>query len=818
MTKMPVAGVIWQTVHYLVGFERLGYDVYYVEAHARTPSMLMEREEDDSSTLAADFIARIMERFDLGDRWAFHALHADGRCYGMSQTELNRLYRSAALIINLHGGTQPLVEHSATDRLVYLETDPVQLQVELHDQVQATIDFLEPHCAFFTFGENYGKPSCALPVSDRFDFRPTRQPVVIDFWQHRCSPGRTFTTVGNWRQQWRDVRFGGNLYSWSKHQEFAKFLELPKQRPSDFELALSSCDANERRDLQSHGWRVRDGLAVSTEIDRYRDYISGSRGEFTVAKEQNVRLRTGWFSDRSATYLAAGRPVIAQETGFSDVLPTREGLFGFSNMAEAIEALDAVEADHGRHCRAAEDLARNFFSSDVVLGRLLDDLGMPSPSWRSAGRAAPKGGVAPLPDDLDLVPTSRRPTTLSESTVAAVVSRPLPADRTPDGAESSTPTASILVVTLDNLVCNRMCLESVLASTDGTYEVIVVDNASTDGTPSYLEHLARNFGNVSVITNNANRGFAPAVNQGLAAARGDVLVVLNNDTVVPPGWLSGLMGHLRHPNIGMVGPVTNEAPNEARVSVDYRTYGEFVAAASSRAVEHVGETRTVDVATMFCVAFRRDVYRRVGPLDERFEVGMFEDDDYSRRVQAAGLQVICAEDVLVHHFGEVTLGTLVATGEHARIFTENRRRLEEKWACRWKGHLKREDPGYRSLVRRVGSTVAEHVAADAGVAIVSKGDDALLDHCRRQAWHFPQAPNGGYAGHYPADGIEALNQVQHARRRGAQYLVVPATAFWWLEHYLELGEYVSGRIVVANDDCVICFLDGHTVPQAEQMG
>src|SRR4051794_28298387 len=128
MTKIPVAGVIWQTVHYLVGFQRLGFDVYYVEAHARTPSMLMEREEDDGSARAADFIAGVMRRFDLGDRWAFHALHADGRIYGMSEGQLKRLYDSAELIINLHGGTVPLPEHSATGRLVYLETDPVDIQ------------------------------------------------------------------------------------------------------------------------------------------------------------------------------------------------------------------------------------------------------------------------------------------------------------------------------------------------------------------------------------------------------------------------------------------------------------------------------------------------------------------------------------------------------------------------------------------------------------------------------------------------------------------------------------------------------------------
>src|SRR5439155_18874654 len=140
MTKMPVAGVVWQTMHYVLGLERLGYEAYYVETHARTPSMLMRHEDDDSSLIAANFIARTMGRFDLGDRWAYRALHDDGSCYGMSERELLRLYDSAELLIDLHGGTEPLPGLSATERLVYLETDPVMLQLELATDRQQTID------------------------------------------------------------------------------------------------------------------------------------------------------------------------------------------------------------------------------------------------------------------------------------------------------------------------------------------------------------------------------------------------------------------------------------------------------------------------------------------------------------------------------------------------------------------------------------------------------------------------------------------------------------------------------------------------------
>ena len=377
MSKMPVAGVVWQTVHYLIGLQRLGYDVYYVEAHGTTPRTFFASDGDDGWTKAASFIDGVMHRFDLADRWAFHALYGNDRYYGMSQTQLNDLYRSADLIINLHGGTIPLPEHYATGRLVYLETDPVDLQIELHDKQQRTIDFLAPHCAFFTFGENYGRPDCKLPVSERFHFKPTRQPIVFDLWQgHSNGVLRPFTTIGNWKQLHRQVTFQGEVYTWSKHHEFLKFLDLPTRTGQPFELAMSSYDESDRQMLESKGWRVRPAMDFSMDLDAYRDYIAGSRGEFTVAKDQNIRLRTGWFSDRSATYLAAGRPVITQETGFSNILPTGKGLFGFSTLDEIVAAVESINSDYESDCSAATEIAREYFSSDVVLTQLLSEINL----------------------------------------------------------------------------------------------------------------------------------------------------------------------------------------------------------------------------------------------------------------------------------------------------------------------------------------------------------------------------------------------------------------------------------------------------------
>jgi len=377
MTKIPVAGAIWGQMHYLEGLRRLGYEPYYVEAHARTPSMFMVNDDDDSSALAADFIGRVMKRFGMADRWAFHALHDDGRVYGMSDTALAQLYKDAALLINYHGGTVPLPEHTATNRLVYLETDPVETEIEVHEGRRETIDFLAAHCAFYTWGLNYNRPDCRVPMPAPFHFKPQPPAVVCDLWDPPPTAAcRRFTTVGNWRQPWREVVFQGEVYHWSKHHEYLKFLDLPSRVDQEFELALASYEPEDRSLLEGHGWVVSDAMSFSTDLDRYREFIGGSRGEFTVAKDQNIRLRSGWFSERSAQYLAAGRPVITQETGFSNVLPTGTGLFGFSTTEEIVDAVNRINADYPAACRQAREIAAEFFDYRKVLVPMLTDLGV----------------------------------------------------------------------------------------------------------------------------------------------------------------------------------------------------------------------------------------------------------------------------------------------------------------------------------------------------------------------------------------------------------------------------------------------------------
>jgi len=794
MSKMPVAGVVWQTIHYLVGFERLGYEAYYVEAHGRTPSMFMDRETDDGSGRAAAFIDRVMRRFGFGGRWAYHALHDDGRVYGMADGMLRRLYGEAHVLLNLHGGTLPLPEHAATGRLVYVETDPVEVQVQLYERRRSTVEFLEPHVALFSFGENLADPDCRLPRWEGFTFQPTRQPVVVDYWANAVPAGReVFTTVGSWRQPWRDIVIDGETYSWSKHHEFMKFVDLPSRVNASFELALGGVDAQERRLLESHGWRVREPRSLSADVDLYRTYLASSRAEFTVAKDQNVRLRTGWFSDRSATYLAAGRPVVTQDTGFGSTLPTGEGLFSFTTIDEARASVESIQADYARHARAATELAREYFAAERVLGRLLRTLDLPT-----------------FPPGLVLMPVSRRPTRLPDETVRHVLARPLG----PGGRNGGRPELSAVVVTVDGLPFTRLCLESVLDRANGpTLEVVVVDNASTDGTRAYLAELAQLDPRLQVVLNERNRGFPAAVNQGLATARGETLVVLNNDVVAPPGAISRLARHLADPSLGIVGPASNGAATEAEIDAPYRTYGELVEAAAERASAHAGKVTDLPMLTMFCVALRRSVLDRVGPLDECFETGLFEDDDYSRRVRNAGFRVVCAEDVLVHHFGQASFGRLVPSGEFGALFEANKRRFESKWGIVWEEHQRRPSEEYLRTVQAIHRVIREALPEQPPILVVSKGDDELVQMCGRRAVHFPRAANGVWAGHYPADSFEAIALVEGERVRGARYLLFPEPSLWWLDHYAYLSRYLeaTSRVAAQHEGvCLIFELDGNS--------
>jgi hypothetical protein len=373
--SMPFAGVAWQVLHFMEGFRRLGHDVYYLEDTQAWPY------DGDANTITDDcrftlaYISRLMAWCGFADRWAYRS-PVERNCFGLSESDVSAILRSADALINLTGATVLTDGYLRVPVRVYLETDPVLPQVEAATGRTRTLELLGAHTHHFTFGENLGAPDCLVPQSP-FAYQPTRQPVVLDWW---FAPGSTlgsaargaFTTVANWQQTGKDLEWRGETYTWSKHHEFLKLLDLPRHTSQPLELALACSDLEVLELLTAHGWQLVDAMPLSRHILPYRTYIWGSRGEFTVAKDQNVRLRSGWFSDRSACYLAAGLPVVTQDTAFGNVLPTGRGLFAFRSMADILDAFDRINSNYAVHSSAAREVAVEYFGAERVLAQLLD--------------------------------------------------------------------------------------------------------------------------------------------------------------------------------------------------------------------------------------------------------------------------------------------------------------------------------------------------------------------------------------------------------------------------------------------------------------
>jgi hypothetical protein len=380
MGRLPYAGVTWQILHYLEGFRRLGHSVYYIEDTGAWPFDPDKNCTTNDSTYALNYISGMMERCGLGDHWAYKAAEQDGRIFGLSEALFARVLREAEVLVNISSCTTLNPQHMRIPVRVYLETDPVRPQIEIAKGNPDTLDLLSAHTHHFSFGENLGAPDCGVPVKT-FRYFPTRQPIILDWWHPSSAGGRSpltdgrFTTVSSWRQAGRDIDWQEQLYTWSKHHQFLRFVDLPSRTTQPLELALAG-DADAVQMLTAHGWRVRDACQLSKSIGPYHDYIVGSRGEFTVAKDQYARLRSGWFSDRSACYLATGRPVVTQDTGFGNVLPVGEGLFAFNSMDEILAAFDTINSEYKKHCNAARAIAEEYFRAETVLGKLLAELGV----------------------------------------------------------------------------------------------------------------------------------------------------------------------------------------------------------------------------------------------------------------------------------------------------------------------------------------------------------------------------------------------------------------------------------------------------------
>ena len=379
MAGCPIAGVVWQHVHYIVGLQRLGHEVWYVEDSARLPYDPSTFEITNDYGYALKSLARLAAQFGFEHRWAFCARYLPGEpCHGLSIEKVRELYRTADAILNVCGTQELNADLLSSERILYVESDPGVEQILVDKGDPKPIAYLSRHRTLFTFGENIGTPEFPVPLH-QFTWLPTRQPVVTDFWRTDAPPpaGAVFTSIANWNtSDLKDLEWRGEKFLWSKSLEFLKFIETPERLGEPCELGTTIRDAGIVERFRQHGWRISNPDRVSVEHDEYVDFIRGSKGEFTVAKDQYVRLRTGWFSDRTACYLAAGRPAITQQTGFTRLYGGTRGLFAFTTPEEIAEAVRAINADYAAHSRAAFEIAAEFFEATKVLASLLDRAGI----------------------------------------------------------------------------------------------------------------------------------------------------------------------------------------------------------------------------------------------------------------------------------------------------------------------------------------------------------------------------------------------------------------------------------------------------------
>jgi hypothetical protein len=379
MGSCPIAGVIWQHIHYLVGLQRLGHDVYYVEDSARLPYNPETFEVNNEFDYAAQLLDQLSREFAFKNRWGFCARYLRGNpTAGLSLKKIRQLYREADAILNICGTQEFNDDLLASDRILYVESDPGVEQIKIDQRVRSTIDYLRRHRALFTFGENVGTKRFPVPTHG-LKWWPTRQPVVTDLWKATRAPPRAavFTSVANWSTSGlKDITWRGEKYLWSKSREFLRFVAAPKKAGETFELATNIIDEKTRAKFERNGWRFHSPLQLSVDYWMYRDYIRRSKGEFTVAKDQYVRLNTGWFSDRSVCYLASGRPVIIQDTGFTAHYGNKDGLLSFSTLNEIADAVKMINADYAKHSRAASDIAQEVFGAEKVIGALLERAGV----------------------------------------------------------------------------------------------------------------------------------------------------------------------------------------------------------------------------------------------------------------------------------------------------------------------------------------------------------------------------------------------------------------------------------------------------------
>ncbi len=382
---LPAGGITWDYVQYPAGFAAMGHDVYYIEDTRVWPIYQTAGSDWGDASASVVHLKKVMEAFGLAGRWAYRD-EASGRCFGLTETEVREVVHTADVFVNVSCSTFMRDEYTQIPVRALIDSDPMFTQIQYLSQQMFTPgepnlrQLVDAHTHHFTFGENVGASDCRIPPCG-IRWRPTRQPICLDQWTVTDLPTRidaAYTTLMNWTAA-PPLSFGGETWG-QKDVEFRRFLSLPEV-VTEIPLAVAVGQTGGAgtpfpiEEAKNNGWQVCDPNVCAPDWRAYRKFIGDSRGEFSLAKETYVKARTGWFSCRSACYLAAGRPVVTQDTGWSNYIPTGDGLLAFDDQETAAEALRRITAEPGRHARAAREIAEEHFNAQSVLNCLLSEVG-----------------------------------------------------------------------------------------------------------------------------------------------------------------------------------------------------------------------------------------------------------------------------------------------------------------------------------------------------------------------------------------------------------------------------------------------------------
>ncbi|SDT87810.1 hypothetical protein SAMN05444156_0348 [Verrucomicrobium sp. GAS474] len=381
LAQYPFGGVIWDYVQYLIGFRDLGHDVWYLEDSGMWPYHPVEQTytEDASHNIAA--LGRLLGEFGFGDRWIYRN-GANGQFHSanglLGEKEARALVRDSDLLANVSGAANLTGYEGGRCHRMYLDGDPMFTHIDLLTDPAKCATILA-HDSHFTFGLNVGAADCRVPTG-KLDWKKTVQPVSLRHWPVLPSPPKHgYTTVMNWAS-YASRTWEGDDYG-QKDLEFRRFFDLPKSVPAErLTLAMGQGPKRQRptEALREAGWEILEPNEVVPDHLTYRDFLSASKGEWSIAKNGYVRSRSGWFSCRTACYLAAGRPAVVQETGWSAHLPHGKdaGVYPFETEADVAAAMESIAGDYEGHRRAARRMAEEHFDAPKVCADLLKQAGL----------------------------------------------------------------------------------------------------------------------------------------------------------------------------------------------------------------------------------------------------------------------------------------------------------------------------------------------------------------------------------------------------------------------------------------------------------